>query len=90
MRRTLCRQRDAGEHLGGRRSSLLGREPTSVNVNPSMRHGFLAVSAFPRPPRLTLNRVLWSHMSPSRLMLGGGAEKGSGGGGRAQGGPISS
>ena len=32
----------------------------------------------------TLNRVLWSHKSPGRLMLGGGGEKGSGAVGRAK------
>ena len=61
---------------------------TLRELNPSMRHAFFAISAFLRPPRLTLDRLLWSHMSPSRLMLGGGGEKGSGAGGRAQGGLI--
>lgn len=47
-----------------------------VQINPSMRTGFLAFLAFFRPPRLTLNvskrSVTWSRPNVRR----GGAEKG--------------
>lgn len=33
-------------------------------LNPSMRHGFLRVSAFLRPPRLTLNVAVCSETQP--------------------------
>ena len=45
-------------------------------INPRMGTRFLAGSAFPRPPRLTLDVVIRSTSKPPRTMLGGGAEKG--------------
>ena len=51
-------------------------------INPSRGHRFLAGSAFPRPPRLTLDPVRTSEVKPPRLMLGGGAERGWRGGRR--------
>ena len=50
-------------------------------INPRMGLRFSASFAFLRPPRLTLNEVMWSTAKPPRLMLGGGAERGSGRGG---------
>ena len=53
-------------------------------LNPRIGTRFLADLGFLRPPRLTLNVVVCSGTQPRRLMLGGGREKGSGGGGSAQ------
>ena len=54
-------------------------------INPSSRQPFLADFGFLRRPRLTLNAAVCSEIKAPRVMLGGGAKKGSRGGGWAQG-----
>ena len=47
-----------------------------AQINPRMWIGFWPEIAFLRPPRLTLNVSVSPQTKPSRVMLGGGAEKG--------------
>ena len=54
-------------------------------LNPRMGTRVLPDFGFLRPPRLTLNVAVCSETQPRRLMLGGGAKKGSRGDGRAHG-----
>jgi hypothetical protein len=85
--RRRCRQRqlDVVAILWSRVPNLWRDWPL---INPRMGHRFLLGSAFLRRPLLTLNVAVCSETQPRRLMLGGGREKGSGGGGSAQARPI--
>lgn len=56
-----------------------------VRINPSTGIRFLVKFSSSRLPRLTLNAAVCSGIRSPRVMLGGGAKKGSRGGGWAQG-----
>ena len=57
----------------------------SRQINPSTGIRFLVKFGSSRLPRLTLNAAVCSEIQVPRVMLGGGAKKGSRGGGWAQG-----